>query len=67
MMLRVHYSDFTYDYVDTRTLDRLLEGESLRGFYRPSERKWVNVSRDPVRGTGGHYVGPDRRQPNIAA
>jgi hypothetical protein len=62
MMLRVQYQNFNYDYVDTRTLDRLLLGRDLRGFFRPSEKKWVNVYRDPIRGMGGEYYGSDRRQ-----
>jgi hypothetical protein len=61
MILHIQYRDFRYDYVDTRTLDRLLEDEGLRRFYRPSEQRWVNVFRDPIRGLGGTYEGVDRR------
>jgi hypothetical protein len=62
MMLHVQYKDFNYDFVDTRTLDRLLEGKRILQFYRPSEKRWVDVYRDPIRGKGGNYSGPDRRQ-----
>ena len=62
MMLRVQYQNFNYDYVDSRTLDRLLLGRDLRGFFRPSDKKWVNVYRDPIRGLGGDYSGRARRQ-----
>ena len=61
MLLRVQYQNLTYDYVDTLALDQLLEAKNLRQFYRPSEARWVDVYRDPVRGIGGHYSGPDRR------
>jgi hypothetical protein len=63
MLLRVHYEDGSHGEVDARTLDRLLFGKTRRQFYRPSEVRWVNVYRDPIRGLGGDYGGPDRRQP----
>ena len=62
MVLHVQYKDFKYDYVNTHNLDRLLADKSLHRFYRPSEKRMVNVYRDPVRGVGGNYSGPDRRQ-----
>jgi hypothetical protein len=62
MILHAQYKDLSYGDVDTFTLDRLLAGKILRRFYRPSEERWVNVDRDPVRGMGGDYSGPDRRQ-----
>ncbi len=62
MILHVQYKNSKHDYVNTRTLDRLLAGKRLQGFYRPSDKSWVNVYRDPIRGVGGNYSGPDRRQ-----
>jgi hypothetical protein len=62
MILHVQYSNYHYDYVDNRTLDRPLAGRSIRQFYRPSEKKWVNVFFDPVRGMGGYYHGINRRK-----
>ena len=62
MILHVQYQDNRYDFVDAETLDRLLASNEIRGFYRPSEKRWVDVSRDPIRGSGGRYSGPDRRQ-----
>ena len=50
MTLHIQYSNGRYDYVDRRTLDRLIEENGVRHFYRPSERKWVDVESDPVRG-----------------
>ncbi len=66
MLLYVQYKDFKFDYVNTRTFDRLLVGKRLLQFYRPSKKGWVNVYRDPIRGIGGDYSGPDRRQDHKA-
>jgi hypothetical protein len=62
MMIRVQYDNYHYDYVNTQMLDRLLAGRSLKQFFRPSEETWVRVDCDPIRGIGGDYSGPDRRQ-----
>lgn len=62
MILRVQYEDDRYDYVDPRTLDKLLESKELGQFYRPSEGRWVDACTGPIRGAGGYYAGPDRRQ-----
>jgi len=63
VLLYVRYQDNSYDVVDAHTLDKLLSGKSLRQFYRRSEERWINVYRDPIRGLGGDYSGPNRRQP----
>jgi hypothetical protein len=65
MFIRVQYQDDSYGEVDARILDRLLLGKTLRQFYRPSEERWINVYRDPIRGLGGDYWGQDRRQPTM--
>jgi len=62
MLIRVQYQNNYYGIVDAPTLDWLLAGKSLRQFYRPSEKKWVNVYRNPIRGLGGDHSGTDRRQ-----
>ena len=62
MILHVQYRDFKYDFVNARTLDKLLADKSLHRFRRPSEKGWVSVYRGPIRGKGGNYSGPDRRQ-----
>jgi hypothetical protein len=64
MLIRVQYLNDSYGDVDGPTLDRLLLGKTLRQFYRPSEERWVDVYRDPIRGLGGNYSGHDRRQLN---
>ncbi len=63
MILHVQYQNYRYDLVDAQTLDRLLAADEIRGFYRPSEKRWIDVDRDPTRGSGGTYSGPERRQP----
>ncbi len=50
MTLHVQYKSGTYDYVQNRTLDRLIEEDAILQFYRPSEKRWVDVETDPVRG-----------------
>jgi hypothetical protein len=62
IMIYVQYQDHSYDVVDGPTLDRLLLGKAVRQFYRRSEERWVNVYYDPIRGLGGTYSGPERRQ-----
>jgi hypothetical protein len=62
MMLYVQFEDNSWDVVDARTLDKLIASKSLSRFYRRSEERWVNVYKDPIRGLGGNYSGPDRRQ-----
>ncbi len=62
MLLHVQYKNGSEGYVDARTLDRLLSGKTVKQFYRPSEKQWINVYRDPIRGLGGAYSGFDRRQ-----
>jgi len=63
MLVHVRYDNDSDGYVDALTLDRLFLGKTLKQFYRPSERRWVDVYRDPIRGLGGNYSGHDRRQP----
>ena len=61
MMLYVQYQNDRYDFVNAQMLDRLLTAKKVRQFYRPSEKRWIDVSNDPVRGLGGFYLGPNRR------
>jgi hypothetical protein len=52
MVLHVVYRNATYDYVNSRYLDELIEKSKVRAFFRPSERKWVNVDLEPIRMIG---------------
>jgi hypothetical protein len=62
LILHVQYRNQKYDYVDRQKLDDLITQKGIKLFYRPSEKKWVDVDMDPVRGTGvGPYTGIERR------
>jgi hypothetical protein len=62
MIIRIMYTDFRYDYVNARKLDQLIASKRIIKFVRPSEDAWVDITRNPIRGTGGAtYQGPERR------
>jgi len=65
MTLRVQYVNGKYDYVNNRTLDRLIEQDLVRQFYRPSEKRWIDVATDPVRGKVLFYRLAEQRWVNI--
>jgi hypothetical protein len=60
VVVRVMYHDDKHDVVSDSLLQKLIEEKRVKKFYRPSEG-WVTVGRNPVRGRGGAYHGPDRR------
>ncbi len=63
MIIHIQYRDKKYDYVDSRFLESLIQEKTIRQFFRPSEKKWVHIDLDPVRGRGGKpYGGLERRQ-----
>ncbi len=61
--IRVIYrkEKYGFDYVSSGWLDALIMGDEITHFYRPSEKRWISIKFDPVRGTGGLYQGPERR------
>ncbi len=60
--IRVAYTGRgAFDYVSSKELGMLIMAGAISHFYRPSEKTWVNVRTDPVRGRGGFYQGPERR------
>jgi hypothetical protein len=65
MTLRIQYPDGKYDYVDSRTLDRLIDMNQVRLFYRPSEKKWIDVNTDPVRGRIRFYRFSEKKWVNL--
>ncbi len=68
MTIHIQYKNDKYDYVDSHTLDNLIERSEIKQFYRFSEKKWVRVGIDSIRGTGvGGYAGPERRHARRAA
>ncbi len=66
MLISVVYKDRRHDLVKGFILDQLLEAGELKKFYRHSEKKWVVVGTDPVRGMGGKNSGFRRRQSDAA-
>ena len=61
--IRVIYrkGKYDFDYVSSKLLDTLIIRDEITHFYRPAERRWINIKLDPLRGKGGFYRGPDRR------
>ena len=43
MVLRVQYHNYSYDYVNAATLDRLIASKGIVKFLRPSEDRWVGI------------------------
>jgi len=62
-LIRVVYraAEYGFDYVTSDLLDTLITQDVITHFYRASERRWINIGLDPVRGSGGGYQGPERR------
>jgi hypothetical protein len=66
MIIRIMYTDYSYDYVNARKLDQLIASKRIVKFVRPSEDEWVDISRDTIRGKGGEvYRGPERRTSHL--
>ncbi len=62
MIIRVQYRDKKYDYVGSQFLEGLIQERTIRQFFRPAEKKWINIDLDPIRGRGGTpYNGAERR------
>lgn len=51
-----------FDYVSGGLLDALITQDEITHFFRPSEKRWISIKFDPVRGKGGWYQGPERRR-----
>lgn len=62
MHIRVVYKNDSYDYVTVPKFEELLLMNQIKKFYRYSEARWVQLGVDPVRGNGGFYKGPERRE-----
>jgi len=59
--VHVRYINNAYDVVNDVALDDLIAASRIKEFYRPSEKRWVVLGTDAVRGIGGAYAGPERR------
>jgi hypothetical protein len=60
MNIQVIYFDNTPGLVKAERLDELIRNRGIIAFRRSGG--WVRVGRDPIRGNGGRYLGPDRRK-----
>jgi hypothetical protein len=63
MKIPVIFSNSTCGVVDAEDLEGLLKARKIVSFYRSSG--WVRVAFDPIRGIGGKYSGPDRRNKQL--
>ncbi len=63
MKIPVVFCNNTYGVVDAEQLDELLRERKIVSFYRTSG--WVRVAFDPIRGSGGRYDGPERRNKQL--
>ena len=59
MQIQVLFSDDMPGTVDADKLDELIDSRRIVAFRRNTG--WVRVGRDTVRGAGGKYNGPERR------
>lgn len=57
---KVLYTDQTSGMVEEHLLEELIATGKIAAFTRSNE--WIVIDRDPIRGTGGEYYGPERRK-----
>jgi len=60
MLLKVMYQNDKYDMVRPSLLHELISSKKIKMFYRSGG--WVDIERDPIRGSGGSYHGEERRK-----
>ena len=60
--IEVQYQDGTHAFVDDHLLDSLINLGRITHFYRPSERRWIQIGVDPTRKEGGPIPGEERRR-----
>lgn len=59
-MIRVMYRNGKYDMVHPFFLETLITSGRVLKFLRTEG--WITIGKDPVRGRGGTYDGPERRK-----
>ena len=59
MLIKVIYQNDKHDMVKPLMLDILLFANKIKKFLR--SEGWITVGIDKIRGTGGYYEGPERR------
>jgi len=60
MLIRVMYKNNTYDMVKHTSLDHLIELRKIKKFLRAEG--WAEIGEHRIRGMGGVYKGPERRE-----
>jgi hypothetical protein len=60
MLINVKYSGGRYDQIKPWLLDELILKGSIQSFQRSTG--WVSIGKYNIRGMGGNYRGPERRQ-----
>jgi len=58
-LVKVIYIDNTAGVVKSLSLEQLIGAGKIVAFRR--SEGWAKVGRDPIRGNGGRYEGPERR------
>ena len=61
-LIQVRYRNNREGLIDDVTLDELIRERKIRQFFRPSESRWVDVGKDPVRVQSNGFMGPERRE-----
>ena len=61
-LIQVRYRNNREGLIDDVTLNELILERKIRQFYRPSESRWVDVEKDPVRVKSNGFMGPERRE-----
>jgi hypothetical protein len=59
LKIQVIFFDNSYGLAETESLDELIKTRRIIAFRRSNG--WVRIGHDPVRGSGGSYAGPERR------
>ena len=59
-MIQVVFSDNMPGFVKTEELDEAIRNRKIISFRRSDG--WVRIGLDPIRGVGGKYNGPERRE-----
>lgn len=60
--IEVKYQNGSHAFVDDYLLDVLTQSKQIQQFYRPSERRWITIGVDPIRGKTLAYSGRERRR-----
>jgi tetratricopeptide (TPR) repeat protein len=60
-LIQVRYRNNREGLIDDVTLKELIRERKIKQFFRPSESRWVDVEKDPVRVKSNGFMGPERR------